>query len=107
MFGGGGAAPAPQNKTAQAQQRPNGGGYNFQAANGQPISAAQYAQLKGIPFRDVLQTMAKSGDKGAKIALDYVGNDFGVNRGKVKINASALPQLPGLLNSLLGGVNKY
>lgn len=89
-----------QNQGAQMQQR-KGGGFNFQGSNGQAISAAEYSQLKGIPFRTLLQQMAKSGDAGAKTALDYVGNDYGVNKPKLGTNAGAA----NALNALLWGVN--
>lgn len=64
------------------QQRSNGG-FNFQGPNGQAISAAQYSQATGIPFRTLLSQMAAAGDNGAKAALGLVGNDYGFNRGKV------------------------
>jgi hypothetical protein len=97
LFGGGGAA-APA--AAKIQQRADKG-FNFQDGSGNAISAAQYAQLKGIPFRDLLSQMAKAGDAGAKQALGYVGNDFGYNAPKVGSNT----QVASLLNSLLWGVN--
>ncbi len=95
---GGGAIQAPA--TAKIQQRADKG-FNFQDATGKAISAAQYAQIKGIPFRDLLSQMAKSGDKGAQQALGYVGNDFGYNAPKVGANQ----QIAQLLNNLLWGVN--
>lgn len=66
----------------QLSQR-NGGGFNFVGPNGQAISAAQYSQSLGIPFRSLLQQMANAGDGGARAALELVGNDYGFNRGKV------------------------
>lgn len=78
---------------AQLTQRA-GGGYNFVDTNGTPINAAQYAQAKGVPYRTLLQQMANSGDAGAKTALDYVGDDFGVNVGKLR---NLLPS-PGVYN---------
>lgn len=68
---------------AQVQQR-SGGGFNFQDANGQAINAAAYANAKGVPIRTLLQDMANEGDTGAKTALNYVGNDYGVNQQKLK-----------------------
>lgn len=96
LGGGGGQTPA----AAKIQQRADKG-FNFQSGTGQPISAAQYAQLKGIPFRTLLQQMASSGDLGAKQALGYVGDDFGYNRGKVGNDQG----VAGLLNNLMWGVN--
>lgn len=97
LLGGGGSSSAP---TAQLQQRADKG-FNFQDASGRSISAAQYAQLKGIPFRSLLQQMANAGDAGAKQALGYVGDDFGYNAGKVGSNQG----VANLLNSLLWGAN--
>lgn len=88
---GGGQTPGG----AQMQRRANGG-FNFQAPNGAPISAAAYAQAKGIPFRTLLQQMANAGDSGAKQALGLVGNDFGYNRnalGSVKGGVGAAMNL--------------
>lgn len=76
---GGGNKPAA---SAQMQQRADKG-FNFQF-NGRGISAAAYAQAKGIPFRTLLQQMANAGDGGAKAALGLVGNDYGFNRKAVK-----------------------
>jgi hypothetical protein len=77
-FGGGAEAAAKGAGSAQMQQRGDKG-FNFQY-NGRPISAAQFAQSKGVPFRTLLQQMANAGDAGAKHALGIVGNDFGFNR---------------------------
>lgn len=55
--------------------RTSSGGFNFFDATGAPINAAQYAQLTGVGYRDLLAQMAKAGDKNAKLALNYVGND--------------------------------
>lgn len=88
-LGGGGGA--------QMQQR-SGGGYNFQDASGNATNAAAYSQAKGIPIRTLLQQMASSGDAGAKTALNYVGNDYGVN--KQSIPAGQASQVINLLRSL-------
>lgn len=93
-----------QTQGAQQAQRP-GGGFNFTDANGTPINAAQYAQAKGVPYRTLLQQMANAGDSGAKIALDYVGNDFGADAAKVKLISPAAPYVPSLLKAL--GVKGY
>lgn len=76
------------------QQRA-GGGFNFQGPNGQAISAAQYSQATGVPFRTLLQTMAQAGDKGAQAALGLVGNDYGFNRSKISSQGQV-----SLLNAL-------
>lgn len=100
LFSGGGVSSSATPASAKLQQRADKG-FNFQDGSGQSISAAQYAQLKGIPFRSLLQQMANAGDAGAKQALGYVGNDFGYNAGKVGSNQG----VANLLNSLLWGVN--
>lgn len=97
LFNGG----TTQRPGAQIQQRADKG-FNFQGPDGSAISAAQYAQIKGIPFRQLLQQMANAGDAGAKQALGYVGDDFGFNKAKVGANQNVI----NLLNSLLGGVNR-
>lgn len=98
LFSGGSQQPTAAG--ARIQQRADKG-FNFQDSNGRAISAAQYSQLKGIPFRTLLEQMAKEGDQGAKQALGYVGNDYGYNAPKVGTNA----QVAKLLNNLLWGVN--
>lgn len=98
--GGSGADSNTAAATAKIQQRSDRG-FNFTDASGRPISAAQYSQLKGVPFRTLLQQMASSGDAGAKQALDFVGDDYGYNAGKVAGNQN----IASLLNNLLWGVN--
>lgn len=49
-------------------------GYQF-SIGGKPVTAATFASQRGIPFRQLLSDMARNGDKNAKIALKYVGND--------------------------------
>lgn len=83
---------------AQIAQR-KGGGFDFKDAAGKPISAAVYAKMVGIPFRDLLQKMAAGGDNGAKAALGFVGNDFGYDPGKIGNNAS-------LYDALVWGTGK-
>lgn len=68
--GGGGAAKAP---TASSQQRKDGG-FNFQNASGQAISARLYAQLTGTNFNTLLKKMAAAGDKGAADVLKNGGS---------------------------------
>jgi hypothetical protein len=103
LFGGsaGTTAASAGAKSATAAQRADKG-YNFSDAGGKAISAAQFAQLKGIPLRTLLQQMANSGDKGAKTALGYVGNDFNYNAAKVGNDKNVV----SVLNSLLWGVNQ-
>jgi hypothetical protein len=87
---------------AQMQQR-SGGGFNFQSSGGQGISAAAYSQAKGVPIRQLLSDMAKAGDAGAKTALDYVGDDYGVNKAKLKnlmVSPNAYNKTVSLLKSL-------
>ncbi len=99
---GGGGGSSSQGAQAQARK---GGGYNFQDAKGQTINFVQYAKSKGInansgknSVRSALQQMANSGDKGAKAALNYVGNDLGVN--VAKLNAlKASPYSAGTYNN--------
>lgn len=67
---------------AQIQQRTNGG-FNFQDAKGQATNAVGFSQAKGVPIRTLLSQMAQAGDNGAKTALNYVGNDYGVNTQKL------------------------
>jgi len=100
LLAGGGGGGGGKNTTAPIAkmiQRP-GGGFNFTDPAGNSTTAAHYAAIKGIPFRDLLSSMAKSGDKGAKSALGFIGNDFGYNPNKVTQQWQA-----DLYNSLVGG----
>lgn len=70
---GGGASIPKVEKTAK--------GYAFYDAYGKPINAAEYVQLYNkaggqLGYRQLLQKMAADGDKNAKVALQYVGDDF-------------------------------
>lgn len=90
LGGGGGATGVLGAATGKpAIQQRAGGGFNFQDASGAGISAARYSQLTGIPFRNLLQTMANAGDAGARSALGLVGNDYGYNKAKVTTPAQA------------------
>lgn len=75
-FGGGGtaAAGAGQAQGGYGYSKKADGGFAFVDPYGNPISAATYAANSGISFRDLLQTMANQGDKGAAQALGFVGN---------------------------------
>jgi len=64
---GGAPAAAKMVKTAK--------GFNFVDGTGRGINAAQYAQLAGVGYRELLSQMAKAGDKNAQLGLKYVGND--------------------------------
>jgi len=55
--------------------RDKSGGYQFTDGYGTPINAAEYSQLTGVGYRQLLSQMASTGDKNAKLALQYVGND--------------------------------
>lgn len=76
-------------------------GFNFQGANGKSVSAAVYAKQNNISFRSLLERMAKMGDRGAKQALGFVGNDFKYNPTKIGGNSQ-------LYNNLVWGTGlKY
>ena len=97
MFGGQEQTPI----TPQMQKR-KGGGFNFQDAYGTPINAAEYVQLQNqmgnkITFRDLLSQMSKT-DKGARTALQYVGDDF-------RFNPNAPQNLSSLFKALGVGGN--
>lgn len=88
----GGAAPSGGGGTSAswaASQRKDKG-FNFQDANGRAVSAAVYAKANNIPFRTLLQRMAKMGDSGAKQALSFVGNDFRYDPRKVNAQRAQL-----------------
>lgn len=68
-------------KGAIMQQR-KGGGFSF-TINGKQANALQYATATGRNIYDVLKTMAKKGDSGAKQALGFVGGDAGYDPRKV------------------------
>jgi len=68
-------APTPSTAPGAARIEQKGEAFNFYDGVGKPITAAQYSQLTGRGYRDILSQLAKAGDKNAKIALSYVGND--------------------------------
>lgn len=49
-----------------------GGGYNFQNAAGQPISAASFAAANGVGIGDMLYRMGQGGDKYAAQAYNQI-----------------------------------
>jgi hypothetical protein len=104
---GGGFSPSFGNPTTTPPNAVGGGGwgsaaqrsnkgFNFTDHNGQSVSAAVYAKQNNIPFRSLLERMAKLGDAGAKQALGFVGNDFGYNPKAIGNNAQ-------LYNNLVWG----
>lgn len=76
-FGGGSAPSGPSGNPfgGTPQMKQSGSSFNFFDENGQPVTAAAYAQKMGVGFRDLLSKMASAGDQNAKLALNYVGND--------------------------------
>lgn len=88
---------------AQMQQRSSDSGFNFQDANGGATNAVGYSQAKDVPIRTLLQNMANSGDAGAKAALNYVGNDYGINIPKLQqlgTNSATYQKTVSLLQAL-------
>lgn len=69
-----------------------GGDNQFRDANGKGITAFQYAQQKGVGYRQLLSKMASSGDKNAATALKYVGDNG--------VFGSAPKALSGALNAV-------
>lgn len=96
LFGGGSTGTSGSTAPQAAFAPKVGGGFAFTAPNGQAISAAQYSQITGTPFVDLLKTMASQGDQGAKTALGFVGNDYGYDPSKIGANSA-------LYNSLVWG----
>lgn len=100
--GGGGGGFMPTLGGGQAAQQPKmtrkkDGGFAFTDPAGNPISAAAYSLGTGISFRNLLQKMASAGDKGAKQALGFVGDDYGFDQGRIGKNQ-------GLYNALTWGL---
>lgn len=93
-LGGGGGGSEPSNPYAVKRKKDGGFAFSY---NGQPVSAAVYAQGTGQTFRNVLQAMAKKGDRGAKAALGFVGDDFGYDPGRIGNNK-------GIYNALTWGL---
>lgn len=67
----------------------NGADNQFKDASGRGITAFQFAQQKGIGYRELLSQMAAKGDKNAEVALKYVG-DNGIFGSAPRAVASAL-----------------
>ena len=91
-FGGLNTSAAASKAPAAAKIVQNGSNFNFLDGTGKTINAAQYSQLTGIGYREVLSNLAKAGDKNAQIALKYVGNDakFGAAPKQYQAALSAL-----------------
>lgn len=73
---GGGSSGGSGGASNGASMVRNDKGYQFTSANGRPITAAAFAQSKGIGVRQLLSDMAKNGDVNAKAMLPFV-NDAG------------------------------
>lgn len=73
--GGGGGAPAGPS----VQQRKDGK-FNFQGADGKPISAAQYAAQTGQDIRSILKMMGSAGDKYAAQVYNQLRADIGFGK---------------------------
>lgn len=69
-------------------KRRSDGSYAFVDQRGNAVSAAAYSAAAGVPFRTLLSQMAQGGDKGAKSALGFVGDDYGYNPNKLGNNAA-------------------
>lgn len=79
-------------------------GFNFFDAEGNPITAAQYAPLANIGYRELLARMAAEGDKNAKLALGYVGDDarFGAAPSSLRGSLSALGAMGNYIDNRYG-----
>jgi hypothetical protein len=100
--GGGSGLGSGSSSSFGSQQRADKG-FNFQDANGNPTNAVNYSRANGVQIRTQLQRMAKASDKGAKTALNYVGNDYGINIPKLKslgTNTNTYTKTVNLLRSL-------
>lgn len=77
-FGGGedvNGRPSLDDYKGEPSVKVNGSSYAFFDPNGKGISAVQYAATTGYGVRKLLSEMAAKGDKNARVALEYVGND--------------------------------
>lgn len=94
LFGGGtNGASAGGTPLLPKINRNSSGGYAFTDAYGKPINAAEYVQLYNslggkLGYRDLLSQMASTGDKNAKLALQYVGNDAGFGNAPASVKAA-------------------
>lgn len=92
-----GAAPSGAPGTQAQMIQRKGGGFNF-TIGGKAVSAAAYAAATKTPIRNLLQTMAKAGDTGAKAALGFVGGDMKADPRKLNAQNAAI------YNSLFWGI---
>lgn len=67
-------APGASSVAPTMSQKAGGSGFNFTNAQGQPISAATYSQLSGVPLGTLLQQMAQKGDTYALNAYAAIAN---------------------------------
>lgn len=74
-FGGNLPGNSATNTPSAAKIVQDGKNINFVDGTNKPITALQYSKLNGIGFTDLLNNLAKSGDKNAQIALKYVDNN--------------------------------
>lgn len=81
MGGGAGGPSGPAPAMVQRQDK----GYDFKDAQGNPISAARYAQLTNTPIGNVLYEMGRHGDKYAqKVYNLFAGQQqMGMNINKI------------------------
>lgn len=73
-------ASGPTAATPQMGRKQDGG-FAFVDANGQPISAARYAQATGQPIGNVLYAMGQQGDTYAQQLYNQLKNDPSFGRG--------------------------
>lgn len=81
-FGGGQAQGA-----APQMARKQDGGYAFADANGQPMSAARYAQTTNQPIGSVLYAMGQQGDKYAQQLYNQLRNDPKFGKGNAQYDS--------------------
>jgi len=111
-FGGGGGeptAPSPSQNGLARMDRAQSGDFNFTDKTGKPINALQFSQLRSKGYREVLSEMAKAGDKNAKLALKYVGNDgkFGSAPAQYKSALSAVGATGSYVSPALQRATNY
>lgn len=101
-FGGGSVLDAG---SGYGMQRKQDGSYAFVDSYGNPVSAATYSAVADVPFRQLLQKMASSGDKGALQALQFVGDDYRYDPGKINASAPYRNSNQSIYNALTWGSN--
>lgn len=89
--GGSASAPAPSAQSGFKNGSNGAGGYWFKDAGGKPISAATFAQQRGIPLGNLLYEMGRSGDAYAMRAYNvYKAEPNTVGLSKLLANYGAL-----------------